>query len=121
MHEQSKIPYYGFNVAVWLIVLSVGFTQLQIGTEVIPIIVGGIMATIALTVGYGMKNEIRRYIAVETLKNHGVDEKTKIEIDGKIYTIQKIGFTHVKLSEAESGDTIILHHSLWYKHIIIKE
>jgi len=50
----------------------------------------------------------------------GVEEKRIVVIEGETYIIQKIGFTHVELYNSKSGETKILHHSLWYKDFILK-
>ena len=94
-----------------MIVLSIGFTQLQIGTEVIPIIVAGIMATITLTIGIGLRDEIKNYLTVEALKQDGINKETKITYDGKEYEIINLGITHVKV---KNDDKIsFIHNSLW--------
>jgi hypothetical protein len=118
---KSTIPRYGFNLAVWFSVLTTGFTQLGIGTEIIPIIVGGIMGMLIVVV-YGLRREITGFINIESLKTMGIENgmKVKFAMNKRIYKVIKLGVTHTEF-ESE-GNRIILNNKNWYSSVeIVKD
>jgi len=79
---------------LYTIVFAIAITQLGVGEDVIPIIIwvvlGGIMATIVISAGIGLKDFVPQLVKNRSLSDLGVKKGAKIEIE--------------KLSGSKSGD-----------------
>lgn len=109
------IPLYGFYVALWGIIISISMTQLQVGTEIIPILVGGVVVA-GLIVGVSVREVILNKVRIDSLKSLGVDKGVRIKIEelegGNTMKIDEINATHIKVSD-EHGNKFIVDNKLW--------
>lgn len=127
----TKIAKYGFYVLLWGIIISISLTQIGIGDDIIPIIVGTVGASVTLILGYGLKDEIRGRITVESLKQQGVEVGNTIilkrhydsgrESTEKQFEILSFGFTHIKLKDSTDGAITFVKNSIWVDNFVIKE
>lgn len=111
---------------LYTIVFAIAITQLGVGQDVIPIIIwvvlGGIMATIVVSAGIGLKDFVPQLVKNRSLSDLGVKKGAKIEIEKlsgtksgdkkKIeYEILEVGLTYTKVKE---GDEIrIIPNTSW--------
>jgi len=122
----TRIPKYGFYVILWGTIISISLTQLGIGTDVIPIIVGGMMGSIIVVV-YGMRNIFAMLAKSESVKSQGVKEGDTIQFslkgfdgkEAKKYTIKNIGLTHIQLAMEDTDQICYLSHQEWMKRFYI--
>ncbi len=102
---------------LYTIIFSIGITQLGVGEDVIPIIIwvvlGGIMATIVVCVGVGLKDLVPQFVINRTLSDLGVKKGAKIQLTDKEKDseVLEIGLTHTKLKQKDK--TIIIPNSSW--------
>ena len=111
---------------LYTIVFAIAITQLGVGEEVIPIIIwvvlGGIMATIVICAGIGLKDFVPQLVKNRSLSDLGVKKGAKIEIEKlsgtksgdkkKIeYEILEVGLTYTKVKEG--NETKIIPNSSW--------
>ena len=104
---------------LYTIVFSIAITQLGVGKDIIPIIIwlvlGGIMATIVVSAGIGLKDFVPRLVTNKDLSDLGIKKGVKIEVTevGKkiIYEILQVGLTHTKIKEGK--ETKIIPNSSW--------
>jgi len=111
---------------LYTIIFSIGITQLGVGEDVIPIIIwvvlGGIMATIVVCVGVGLKDFVPQFVINKDLSDLGINKGAKIEIEKlsgttsgdkkKIqYEIVEVGLTHTKIKEG--NNVKIIPNSSW--------
>ena len=111
---------------LYTIIFSIGITQLGVGEDVIPIIIwvvlGGIMATIVVSVGIGLKDFVPQFVRNKSLSDLGISNGAKIEIDKLsgttssdkktiTYEILEVGLTHTKVKE--KGDVKVIPNSSW--------
>jgi len=111
---------------LYTIIFSIGITQLGVGEDVIPIIIwvvlGGIMATIVVSIGVGLKDFVPQFVWNKSLSDLGIKKGAKIEIEKlsgttsgekkKIqYEILEIGLTHTKVKE--KGQIKIIPNASW--------
>jgi len=117
---------------LYTIIFSIGITQLGVGEDVIPIIIwvvlGGIMATIVVSAGWGLKEFVPQFVKNKGLADLGVRRGAKIEVkDWKQdntnidFEILEVGLTHTKVKEGK--DTKIIPNSSWqaYEFTLKKE
>ncbi len=101
---------------LYTIVFAIAITQLGVGEDVIPIIIwvvlGGIMATIVVSAGIGLKDFVPQFVINKDLADLGIKKGAKIEVDKlsgttsgdkkKIqYEILDVGITHTKVREGK--------------------
>jgi len=106
---------------LYTIVFSIAITQLGVGEDIIPIIIwlvlGGIMATIVVSAGIGLKDFVPQLVRNKSLSDMGIKEGAKIEVeklsgttsgDKKkiIYEILDVGISHTKVKEGENVKVI---------------
>ncbi len=111
---------------LYTIVFAIAITQLGVGQDVIPIIIwvvlGGIMATIVVSAGIGLKDFVPQLVKNRSLSDLGVKKGAKIEIEKlsgtksgdkkKIeYEILEVGLTYTKVKEGE--ETRIIPNTSW--------
>ncbi len=99
---------------LYTIVFAIAITQLGVGEDVIPIIIwvvlGGIMATVVVSAGIGLKDFVPQLVRNKSLSDLGVKKGAKIEIQKlsgttsgdqkKIeFEILEVGLTHTKVKE----------------------
>ena len=104
---------------LYTIVFSIAITQLGVGKDIIPIIIwlvlGGIMATIVVSAGIGLKGFVPQLVTNKDLSDLGIKKGVKIEVTevGKkiIYEILQVGLTHTKIMEGK--ETKIIPNSSW--------
>jgi len=101
---------------LYTIVFSIAITQLGVGKDIIPIIIwlvlGGIMATIVVSAGFGLKDFVPQLVRNKSLSDLGIKKGVKIEVEKKIiYEILQIGLTHTKIKEGK--ETKIIPNSSW--------
>jgi len=101
---------------LYTIVFSIAITQLGVGEHIIPIIIwlvlGGIMATIVVSAGFGLKDFVPQLVTNKDLSDLGIKKGVKIEVEKKIiYEILQVGLTHTKVMEGK--ETKIIPNSLW--------
>lgn len=118
---KSTVAKYAFDGMVWFIVLSIGFTQLQIGEDVFPIILGGIMGSIIVAV-YGVRNIVSTIAKVEAIKSMGVKVGDTIKLRGSDieYTIKNMGLTHLQVVAKNDNALIYFIHEEWMNAFSIK-
>ncbi len=109
---------------LYTIIFSIGITQLGVGEDVIPIIIwvvlGGIMATIVVSAGLGLREFVPQFVKNKSLADLGVKKGANIEVvDWKLsrssgkedketiaYEILEVGLTHTKVKEKEATKII---------------
>lgn len=101
---------------LYTIIFSIAITQLGVGKDIIPIIIwlvlGGIMATIVVSAGIGLKDFVRQLVKNKSLSDLGIKKGAKIEVEKKIiYEILQVGLTHTKIMEGK--ETKIIPNSSW--------
>lgn len=116
---------------LYTIVFSIAITQLGVGEDVIPIIIwvvlGGIMATIVVSAGIGLKDFVPQFVTNRSLSDLGIKNGVKIEVnkfqkneiiptgakgdEKHTYEIIEIGLTHTKVKEGK--DLKIIPNSSW--------
>jgi len=111
---------------LYTIVFAIAITQLGVGQDVIPIIIwvvlGGIMATIVVSAGIGLKDFVPQLVKNRSLSDLGVKKGAKIEIeklsgtttgDKKkiLYEILEVGLTYTKVKEG--NETRIIPNTSW--------
>jgi len=111
---------------LYTIIFSIGITQLGVGGDIIPIIMwvvlGGLMATIVVCVGVGLKDFVPQLVKNKSLSELGIKQTAKIEIEKlsgtttgtkkKIeYEILEVGLTHTKVKEG--NDVKIIPNQSW--------
>ncbi len=104
---------------LYTIVFSIAITQLGVGKDIIPIIIwlvlGGIMATIVVCAGLGLREFVPQLVTNKDLSDLGIKKGVKIEVTevGKkiIYEILQVGLTHTKIKEGK--ETKIIPNSSW--------
>ncbi len=101
---------------LYTIVFSIAITQLGVGKDIIPIIIwlvlGGIMATIVVSAGIGLKDFVPQLVTNKDLSDLGIKKGAKIEVEKKIiYEILQVGLTHTKIMEGK--ETKIIPNSSW--------
>ncbi len=111
---------------LYTIVFAIAITQLGVGQDVIPIIIwvvlGGIMATIVVSAGIGLKDFVPQLVKNRSLSDLGVKKGAKIEIEKlsgttsgdkkKIeYEILEVGLTYTKVKEG--NETRIIPNTSW--------
>jgi len=104
---------------LYTIVFSIAITQLGVGEHIIPIIIwlvlGGIMATIVVSAGFGLKDFVPQLVTNKDLSDLGIKKGVKIEVEKKIiYEILQVGLTHTKIKEGK--ETKIIPNSLWQNY-----
>jgi len=110
---------------LYTIVFSIAITQLGVGKDIIPIIIwlvlGGIMATIVVSAGIGLKDFVPQLVKNKSLSDLGIKKGAKIEIyleldkEKKIkYEILQVGLTHTKIKEGKV--TKIIPNSSWQNY-----
>jgi putative Mn2+ efflux pump MntP len=106
---------------LYTIVFSIAITQLGVGEDIIPIIIwlvlGGIMATIVVSAGIGLKDFVPQLVRNKSLLDLGIKEGAKIELTNfqtkqkSTYEILDVGLTHTKVKENE--DVKIIPNASW--------
>ena len=111
---------------LYTIIFSIAITQLGVGKDIIPIIIwlvlGGIMATIVVSAGIGLKDFVPQLVRNKSLSDLGVKKGAKIEIQKlsgttsgdqkKIeFEILQVGLTHTKVKE--KNQIKIITNSSW--------
>ena len=100
---------------LYTIIFSIAITQLGVGKDIIPIIIwlvlGGIMATIVVSAGIGLKDFVPQLVTNKSLSDLGIKKGVKIEVEKKIYEILQVGLTHTKIKEGKV--TKIIPNSSW--------
>ncbi len=111
---------------LYTIIFSIAITQLGVGKDIIPIIIwlvlGGIMATIVVSAGIGLKDFVPQLVRNKSLSDLGVKKGAKIEIQKlsgttsgdqkKIeFEILQVGLTHTKVKE--KNQIKIIPNSSW--------
>jgi len=101
---------------LYTIVFSIAITQLGVGKDIIPIIIwlvlGGIMATIVVSAGIGLKDFVPQLVTNKSLSDLGIKKGVKIEVEKKIiYEILQVGLTHTKIKEGK--EIKIIPNSSW--------
>jgi len=111
---------------LYTIVFAIAITQLGVGSDIIPIIIwlvlGGIMATIVVSAGIGLKDFVPQLVRNKSLSDLGIKEGAKIEVDKLTgttsiiknkteYEILDVGLTHTKVKEGK--DVRIIPNSSW--------
>lgn len=106
---------------LYTIVFAIAITQLGVGEDVIPIIIwvvlGGIMATIVVSAGIGLKDLVPQFVRNKDLSDLGIKKGAKIEInkfgDNKKaqYEILEIGLSYTKVKEGK--ETKIIPNTSW--------
>lgn len=106
---------------LYTIIFSIGITQLGIGEDVIPIIIwvvlGGIMATIVVSVGVGLKDFVPQFVKNRSLADLGISTGAKIELvnfktkQKSNYEILEVGLTHTKVKE--ENDVKVIPNPSW--------
>ncbi len=111
---------------LYTIVFAIAITQLGVGQDVIPIIIwvvlGGIMATIVVSAGIGLKDFVPQLVKNRSLSDLKVKKGAKIEIEKLSgtksgekkkteYEILEVGLTHTKVKEGD--ETRIIPNSSW--------
>jgi len=104
---------------LYTIVFSIAITQLGVGKDIIPIIIwlvlGGIMATIVVSAGIGLKDFVPQLVRNKSLSDLGIKKGVKIEVEKKvIYEILQVGLTHTKIKEGKV--TKIIPNSSWQNY-----
>ena len=114
---------------LYTIVFSIAITQLGVGQDIIPIIIwlvlGGIMATIVVSAGIGLKDFVPQLVRNKSLSDLGVKKGVKIEIEKLSgttsgdkkktkYEIIEIGLTHTKVKEEDVVK--IIPNSTWQEY-----
>ena len=104
---------------LYTIVFSIAITQLGVGKDIIPIIIwlvlGGIMATIVVSAGIGLKDFVPQFVTNKSLSDLGIKKGVKIEVEKKIYEILQVGLTHTKIKEGKQ--TKIIPNSSWQDYL----
>ena len=119
---ERKFPLYGFQVALWGIIISISLTQLGVGNDILPILVGG-SATIIAVVIATLRNIIPYWLMVEQVKGddlkvNGLIRFTMDKEDHE-YKILDISATHIKLLEQKSKMTTFISHKNWIDRFYI--
>jgi len=111
---------------LYTIVFAIAITQLGVGQDVIPIIIwvvlGGIMATVVVSAGIGLKDFVPQLVRNKSLSDLGIRKGAKIEIEKlsgttsgdkkKIqYEILEVGLTYTKVKEGK--ETKIIPNTSW--------
>lgn len=111
---------------LYTIVFAIAITQLGVGQDVIPIIIwvvlGGIMATVVVSAGIGLKDFVPQLVRNKSLSDLGIKKGAKIELEKlsgttsgdkkKIqYEILEVGLTYTKVKEGK--ETKIIPNSSW--------
>lgn len=111
---------------LYTIVFAIAITQLGVGQDVIPIIIwvvlGGIMATVVVSAGIGLKDFVPQLVRNKSLSDLGIKKGAKIEIEKlsgttsgdkkKIeYEILEVGLTYTKVKEGKQ--TKIIPNTSW--------
>lgn len=111
---------------LYTIVFAIAITQLGVGQDVIPIIIwvvlGGIMATVVVSAGIGLKDFVPQLVRNKSLSDLGIKKGAKIEIEKlsgttsgdkkKIqYEILEVGLTYTKVKEGK--ETKIIPNTSW--------
>jgi len=100
---------------LYTIVFAIAITQLGVGEDVIPIIIwvvlGGIMATIVVSAGIGLKDFVPQFVRNKDLSDLGVKKGAKIEIEKIQYEILEVGLTYTKVKEGKQ--TKIIPNKSW--------
>jgi len=104
---------------LYTIVFAIAITQLGVGEDVIPIIIwvvlGGIMATIVVSAGIGLKDFVPQFVRNKSLSDLGIKKGAKIEIElsgtTKKYEILEVGLTYTKVREGK--ETKIIPNTSW--------
>jgi len=115
---------------LYTIIFSIGITQLGVGGDIIPIIIwvvlGGIMATIVVCVGVGLKDFVPQLVKNKSLSELGIKQTAKIELvnhqtkQKSTYEILEVGLTHTKVKEG--NDVKIIPNTSWQGYtFILKE
>lgn len=104
---------------LYTIVFSIAITQLGVGQDIIPIIIwlvlGGIMATIVVCAGIGLKDFVPQLVRNRSLSDLGVKKGAKIEVtklsskpEGKKseFEILEVGLTHTKIKDDQGVKVI---------------
>ncbi len=111
---------------LYTIVFAIAITQLGVGQDVIPIIIwvvlGGIMATVVISAGIGLKDFVPQLVRNKSLSDLGIKKGAKIEVEKlsgttsgdkkKIeYEILEVGLSYTKVKEAK--ETKIIPNTSW--------
>ena len=112
------------KVILYIIVFAIAITQLGVGEDIIPIIIwlvlGGIMATIVVSAGIGLKDFVPQLVRNKSLSDLGIKKGAKIEIEKLSgttttkYEILEVGLTYTKVKEGK--ETKIIPNSSWQNY-----
>lgn len=117
LFSKSPIPKLGFQAIFWTIIIAICFTQLNVGDDIIPIIIGGAMAILTVIV-FCMKDFIIGYATMFSLKRDGVKVGDTLVLT-KPAKIVNIGLTHIKV-ENDNQEIHFIKHSEWSNDFTIK-
>ncbi len=123
--EDYKTIATALKVIIYSMVIAIALTTIDIGEDVIPILVQafawGVAAAFAIAVGWGMKDYVPSWWLSRENKVMGIREGNEIELQTDKGTIDRIGKTQFRIKIADGKYIIIPHKDMMDVHFMITE
>jgi len=123
--EDYKTIQTALKIIVYSMVIAIALTQIDIGQDIIPILVQafawGIAAAFAIAVGWGMKDIVPSLWMQRENKHMGMKIGNVIELKSDKGTIDRIGRTQLRIKTEDGKFIVIPHKDLLDVHFSLTE
>jgi len=124
LKKNRKVPVWGFQVGLWGIIISISFTQLGVGIEIVPIIIWGVVGSVIVIV-ISLRDVIKFWYTTQSIVDDDLKEGATIlftmDAKGHEYKVLSIGVTHIKLEEQKHKIITYINHKDWTDRFYIKK